>query len=123
MISKLGAWAPTRDQAIDRLLRALGEYTVHGITTNLEYLSAVIRHPAFRSGEYDTGFCALHAAELLPRPDGALEDVALVAAALAAHKRDTEEAEAFAARAGEAAAGRSRWLRLARARALRGGGP
>jgi acetyl-CoA carboxylase biotin carboxylase subunit len=121
LLSKLVAWAPTRDQAIARLLRALGEYTVHGITTNLEFLAAVVRHPAFRSGEYDTGFCTRYAAELLPRPDAALEGVALIAAALAAHKRDTEEAEAFAARAGEAAAARSRWLRLGRARALRGG--
>jgi acetyl-CoA carboxylase biotin carboxylase subunit len=122
LLSKLVAWAPTRDQAIARLLRALGEYTVHGITTNLEFLAAVLRHPAFRSGEYDTGFCARYAADLLARPDPALEGVALIAAALAAHKRDTEEAEAFAARAGEAAAARSRWLRLGRARALRGGG-
>ncbi len=123
LLSKLVAWAPNRDQAIARLLRALGEYTVHGITTNLEFLSAVLRHPAFRSGEYDTGFCTRYAAELLPRPAAALEDVALVAAALSAHKRDTDEAEAFAARAGEAAASRSRWLRMGRARALRGGGP
>ena len=55
LISKLVAWAPTRDQAIERLIRALGEYTVHGITTNVAYLAAVLDHPAFRSGEYDTG--------------------------------------------------------------------
>jgi acetyl-CoA carboxylase, biotin carboxylase subunit len=121
LLSKLVAWAPTRDQAIARLLRALDEYTVHGITTNLPYLAAVLRHPAFRSGEYDTGFCARYAEELLARPDPAMEDVALIAAALSAFKRDTEEAEAFAARAGEAAAGRSHWARLGRARALRGG--
>ncbi|HET6440205.1 MAG TPA: acetyl-CoA carboxylase biotin carboxylase subunit [Anaeromyxobacter sp.] len=120
LLSKLVAWAPSREQAIARLLRALSEYTVHGITTNLDYLSAVLRHPAFRSGEYDTGFCSRHAGELLSPPDGALEEVALVAAALAAHKKDTEEAEAFAARAGEAAAARSQWLRLGRARSLRG---
>jgi acetyl-CoA carboxylase biotin carboxylase subunit len=123
LLSKLVAWAPTRDQAIARLLRALGEYTVHGITTNLDYLAAALRHPAFRSGEYDTGFCARYAADLLSRPDPALEDVALIAAALSAHKRDTEEAEEFAARAGGAAASRSRWLRLGRARVLRGGLP
>ncbi|HYD42005.1 MAG TPA: acetyl-CoA carboxylase biotin carboxylase subunit [Anaeromyxobacter sp.] len=121
MLSKLVAWAPTRDQAIARLLRALDEYTVHGITTNLPYLAAVLRHPAFRSGEYDTTFCARHAAELVRAPDPALEDVGLIAAAISAHRRDAEQAEAFAARAGAAGAGASRWLRQGRARVLRGG--
>ena len=115
-------WAPTREQAIARLLRALGEYVVHGITTNLAYLRRRARHPDFRSGEYDTGFCARYAADLLPRADPGREDVALIAAALSAHKHDTEQAEAFAAHAGDAAS-RSRWLRLGRARVLRGGHP
>jgi acetyl-CoA carboxylase biotin carboxylase subunit len=120
MLSKLIAWAPTRDQAIARLLRALDEYTVHGITTNLAYLSAVLRHPAFRAGEYDTTFCTRHAADLLRPPDPALEDVGLIAAALSEYKRDEEEAEAFAARAGAAAAGGSPWQRQGRARVLQG---
>jgi acetyl-CoA carboxylase biotin carboxylase subunit len=120
MLSKLVAWAPTRDQAIARLLRALGEYTVHGITTNLPYLAAVLRHPAFRSGEYDTSFCGRYAEDLVPGPDPALEDVALVAAAISAYRRDAEQAERFAARAG-AAGDSSAWLRQGRARAARGG--
>ena len=65
LLSKLVAWAPTREQAIERLIRALGEYTVHGITTNVAYLAAVLDHPAFRSGEYDTGFCARYERDLL----------------------------------------------------------
>jgi acetyl-CoA carboxylase biotin carboxylase subunit len=121
LLSKLVAWAPTRAQAIERLLRALDEYTVHGITTNLPYLSACLRHPAFRAGEYDTGFCARYAAELVRPPDPGLEDVALIAAGIAAHRRDTEAAEAFAARAGQATARPSNWARISRARALRGG--
>ena len=121
MISKLCAWAPTRDQAIERLRRALAEYAVHGITVNLRYLDAVLDHPAFRSGEYDTGFCARYASELVPKSDPQYEEVALMAAAVAAFKRDHDEAEAHAARAGQAQAPRSNWQRIARARSLRGG--
>ncbi len=121
MISKLVAWAPTREQAIERLIRALAEYTVHGITANVAFLSAVLDHPAFRSGDYDTGFCQKYAKELVRAPDGASEEVALVAAAVAAFKRDHDEAEALAARAGTAA-GRSSWARFGRARVLRRGG-
>ncbi len=122
LISKLVAWAPTREQAIERLIRALGEYTVHGITTNVAYLAAVLDHAAFRSGEYDTGFCAEHERDLLRPPDPAYEDVALIAAAVEAFKQDHDAAEAFAARAAAAAASGSTWARLGRGRALRGGG-
>jgi acetyl-CoA carboxylase, biotin carboxylase subunit len=120
LISKLLAWAPTRAQAIERLIRALGEYVVHGIATNVAYLAAALDHPAFRSGEYDTGFCARFAKDLVRPPDPALEEVALVAAAIEAHRRDGEEAAAFATRAGDAGGARSAWARLGRARALRG---
>ncbi len=120
MISKLLAWAPTRDQAIERLIRALGDYTVHGITANVAYLAAVLGHPAFRSGEYDTTFCARYEKDLVRPPDRAFEEVALIAAAVAAFQRDHDEAEAFARRAG-ADASRSRWATVGRARALRGG--
>ena len=82
LLSKLCAWAPTRDEAIERLHRALGEYAVHGIATNVAYLRDVLRHPAFRSGDYDTGFCQAHAAELLRKPDAAALELAIVAAAI-----------------------------------------
>ncbi|GAO05429.1 acetyl/propionyl/methylcrotonyl-CoA carboxylase subunit alpha [Anaeromyxobacter sp. PSR-1] len=121
MISKLVAWAPTRPQAIDRLIRALGEYVVHGIGTNLGWLAAALDHPEFRSGDYDTGFCARHAKALVRPPDPSLERVALIAAAVAAFKRERDAAEAHAARAGQGAA-RSGWARAGRLRALRGGG-
>ncbi len=119
LISKVVAWAPTREQAIARLVRALGDYHVHGIATNVSWLRAALRHPAFRAGTYDTGFCALHAKELLLSPDPRHEEVAIVAAAIAAYRRDHDEAEAFAARGGQEQS-RSRWARMGRARSLRG---
>jgi len=120
LLSKLCAWAPTRDQAITRLVKALGDYTVHGITTNVGWLQAALDHPAFRSGDYDTGFCAAHEKELLRPPDPRLEEVALVAAAVEAHRRDQEQADAWAVRAREGAE-LSGWARAGRRRALRGG--
>jgi acetyl-CoA carboxylase biotin carboxylase subunit len=120
MLSKLLAWAPSREEAIDRLVRALSEYVLTGITSNVGYLARVLDHPAFRSGEYDTGFCARYEKELLPRADPRLEHLAVVAAAISAHRRDRAEAEAFAARSGQSAAA-SRWVKLGRARTLRGG--
>jgi acetyl-CoA carboxylase biotin carboxylase subunit len=65
LLSKLVAWAPTRAEAIERLRGALGEYVVRGIAVNASYLAAVLEHPAFRSGDYDTGFCLQYEKELL----------------------------------------------------------
>ncbi len=56
MISKLSVWAPTRLEAIARMRRALSEYVVKGITTNIRYLRAILAHPEFVDGDYDTGF-------------------------------------------------------------------
>ena len=124
LLSKVVAWAPTRTQAIERLLRALGEYVVHGVATNVPYLAAALDHPAFRSGEYDTSFCARYAQELVRPPDARLEEAALLAAAIDAHRREREKAEALAARGGlerGPSSSTSPWARLGRARALRGG--
>ncbi len=67
MLSKLVAWGETRGQAIERLLGALRGYEIQGIQNNVAYLAAVLDHPAFRSGDYDTGFTARHGPELVAR--------------------------------------------------------
>ncbi len=56
MIAKLIAHAPTREAAMDRLLRAIEEYTVEGIKTTLPFGTWALQHEAFRSGNFDTGF-------------------------------------------------------------------
>ncbi|WP_340820727.1 acetyl-CoA carboxylase biotin carboxylase subunit [Methanolobus sp. WCC4] len=56
MISKLCAWGSDRDEAIDRMQRALYEYVVTGVTTNIPFHKAVLRHPAFREGKLTTHF-------------------------------------------------------------------
>ncbi len=84
MISKLCAWADARPAAIDRMRRALGEYHVGGIKTNLAFHRRVMRHPAFVRGDYDTGFIERHKAELAqPAPDDETAALAAIAAAAA----------------------------------------
>jgi acetyl-CoA carboxylase biotin carboxylase subunit len=92
MISKLCTWADTRDAAIARMRRALGEYHVGGIRTNLAFHRQVMRHPAFIAGEYDTGFIERHKAELVPpAPDE--ETAVLAAVAAAAQAREAGPAQ------------------------------
>ncbi len=56
MISKLCVWGRTRDEAIARMQRALYEYVVVGVTTNIPFHKAVMRNPVFRKGDLTTGF-------------------------------------------------------------------
>ncbi len=88
MISKLSAWAATREQAIERLRRALSEYVITGIATNVRWLRRVLDHADFRSGNYDTNFLARRAEELRTPSDASLEEPALLAAALQAYLTD-----------------------------------
>ena len=56
MISKLCVWERTRDLAIARMERALYEYVVVGVKTNIPFHKAVMRNPDFRSGNITTAF-------------------------------------------------------------------
>lgn len=86
MISKLSAWGPTRAEAIARLDRALAEYVLVGITTNLRYLRRILSHPAFVRGDYDTGLLGRDHAELIAENERPSEELAALALAVrAAH--------------------------------------
>ena len=60
MIAKLVTSGRNRDEALDRLEMALDRYSVRGVTTNLPFLAALVRHPAFRAGELSTAFIDEH---------------------------------------------------------------
>jgi acetyl-CoA carboxylase biotin carboxylase subunit len=90
MISKLAAWGRDRNEAIDRLRRALDEYAVGGIKTTLPFFREVIRDREFIDGELDTGFIARFNER---RAHGEVtdaaavdQDIAVIAAALAFHR-------------------------------------
>ena len=58
MIAKLITWGPTRDAAADLQVEALDAFRVEGPGHNIDFLSAIMQHPRFRSGELTTGFIA-----------------------------------------------------------------
>jgi acetyl/propionyl-CoA carboxylase alpha subunit len=65
MIAKVVSYGSGRDEAIERMLSALGEIQVDGVTTNAAFLRRAIAHPAFRAGDTHTGFVTEHGASLL----------------------------------------------------------
>ncbi|MGF7006365.1 pyruvate carboxylase [Aminobacter sp. BE322] len=56
LLEKVTAWAPTADEAIARMHRALREFRIRGVATNLTFLEAIITHPAFHDNSYTTRF-------------------------------------------------------------------
>ncbi len=56
LLEKVTAWAPTSDEAISRMHRALREFRIRGVATNLTFLEAIITHPAFHDNSYTTRF-------------------------------------------------------------------
>jgi acetyl-CoA carboxylase biotin carboxylase subunit len=108
LVAKLIVWADDRPAAVERMLRALAEYTVVGVRTTIPALQRIVGHPDFRAGRLSTAFLERVLPELRAN-DGRFATLATIAAVLAEHER---------ARRGEAPAGDaeppSRWRLAAR---------
>jgi len=112
MLSKLIIWADTREHAIERMLRALGEYHIGGIRSNIPLFDVILRDPAFRAGHLHTGYLdallkAPRLFDLAPVPELA----AVAATAVAAHSKPAASQTAQSAP--------SRWLNGGREDLLR----
>ncbi|MGQ2932258.1 MAG: ATP-binding protein, partial [Sphingopyxis sp.] len=94
MIAKLITWGKTRDEAADLQVAALDRFELEGLGHNIDFLSAIMQHPRFRSGELTTGFIA----EEYPEGFHGAETDADVTRALAAIAGFMASAEADRAR-------------------------
>ena len=83
MLAKLVAYAESRDAAIDRLDRALRDFTILGVTTNVSWLRRVVTHEAFRDGRVSTRFVVDHEESLRRATPEIVPAVAAVLAAVA----------------------------------------
>jgi acetyl-CoA carboxylase, biotin carboxylase subunit len=113
MISKLIAWGPDRETAIRRLDRALTEFTLTGIKTNIILHKSIIRSAKFLDGSYTTQFCEKDLVVQTPKLFKIVDDhVFLITAAIAAYndKKSKNVSEYNIA---------SRWKKLARKDSLR----
>jgi len=81
MIAKLVVFAPDREMAVRRLRRALEDYTILGLPTNLPLLKRIAEHPAFAAGETATDFLEKHRLEEPPVELPVPEEAILLAAA------------------------------------------
>lgn len=80
MIAKLIVWDENREKALQRLSKALTEYRINGITTNIDFLYNLATCPAFINQDIDTGFIEKHHKDIFHNSDQALADELPIAA-------------------------------------------
>lgn len=119
MLSKLVAFGETREVAIERMLRALGEYVIGGIKTNISLFQRILRDADFRAARIDTGYLerllAKSSVAGQPRVEVPRDVVAVAAALFSVAGREVGREVGSAARVPEV----SRWGATARRDGLR----
>ncbi|MPZ75853.1 MAG: acetyl-CoA carboxylase biotin carboxylase subunit [Deltaproteobacteria bacterium] len=116
MIAKLITWGENRVEAILRMRRALREYQIRGIKTNISFHQWILRHPRFMSGDVNTGFIdqeyrSTSKDEIFPH-----KEIALASAAIAALHGEQENTLGLLAKG---AAEQSKWRERGKRNALR----
>lgn len=121
MVSKLIAYAPDRTAAIARMRRALDEYFISGIKTNLSLFRRLLEHPDFIAARIDTGFLdrlLTEGPQASTTSDG-LAAIAAISAALFAARSPANSEQNGNAKANGQKPASSNWKRTAWSEALR----
>lgn len=129
MISKLIAFGTSREEAIERILRALCEYRIGGIATNVRLLRHILRDSNFRTGNFDISYLELLLEKSKPKAkkgnserQASREQPAVIAASIL-HQKEVvaaaEESEHAPSTFNGAASSPSKWKAAARREALR----
>ena len=93
MIAKLIVHGADRADAIDKMREALNGFVIRGVASNIPFQAALLAHPKFVAGDFNTGFIAEHYAAGFRAQDVVHEDPDfLVALAAAAHRRYLQRA-------------------------------
>ncbi|HEY1362395.1 MAG TPA: acetyl-CoA carboxylase biotin carboxylase subunit [Xanthobacteraceae bacterium] len=101
LLAKLVAWGEDRAQALARLVAALGEFEIAGVTTNLAFLELLLSHPRVAQGEIDTGFIEREISALtLAGPVAEPLDIAAAVVAVLAREQEEQRQRAFPAYGG-----------------------
>lgn len=80
MLAKLICYGKNRQEAIEKMSRALKNYIIQGIKTNIPFHLAVMKHPLFREGTFDTGFIEneFDFSSMIVAPEENLESLAAI---------------------------------------------
>ena len=79
MIAKLIVWDKDRDSCLRRMMRALDDTQVVGVTTNIDFLSSLVSHPSFTAADLNTGFIEEHHEQLFLDSEGVSDNILALA--------------------------------------------
>jgi acetyl/propionyl-CoA carboxylase alpha subunit len=96
MVAKLIAHGDTRHEAIERMTRALREFTIKGIRTSIPFHLRVMKHPKYVAGDISTTFIEKEFLAKGLKEERTHDDIALLAAGVAAFRRDKARARDLA---------------------------
>jgi acetyl-CoA carboxylase biotin carboxylase subunit len=94
LIAKLVVWGKTRDEALNRINRALGEFHISGVTTNIPILKVICNNINFMSGNFDINFMDEEFANEIPNrstTSDEVENAAVIISSLLKMKRPSKE--------------------------------
>lgn len=120
MLAKLIVWAPTRDQAIVRMRRALSDLVILGVETSRDFHIRVMEDEEFRAGEIEIQWLERRLESLMAKkpPEESIRAAALAAALIADHDRGRKR-ESSPPTSQVAAPRSDSWLQAARLEGLR----
>lgn len=91
MIAKIIAWGNDRDAALKNMAEALDETHIAGPKSNINFLRALVKHPAFRTGKISTSFIKDHHKSLLPEKSAPSNETLALAAVGLLEQREKQE--------------------------------
>ena len=94
LIAKLIVWDEDRERALERLIQALSEYRIGGLTANIGFLYNLATSHAFRNAAVNTGFIEEHEQEIFRRRDCDIDYAAPLAAAAILQLRERQSMDA-----------------------------
>jgi acetyl/propionyl-CoA carboxylase alpha subunit len=114
LVSKLICWGETRAEALMRMRRALEEYRIMGIETNIPFHQNLLDSPSFQAGQYDTSFVEERFS--MDEAEATNPEIAAILATLTAHRARQEAAQVVAPGKRDASNWKwvSRWERIHR---------
>jgi acetyl-CoA carboxylase biotin carboxylase subunit len=112
LISKLITWGETRGEALLRMRRALEEYRIMGVKTNIPYLQQILNSPRFQGGQTDTQFLDQRCPPMEREQSQVLRAVAIAATLLVHRQKQQQHGAPTVATEGANQAGN--WKRLGR---------
>lgn len=119
LLAKLIGYGETREQAIGRVRRALGEYFVAGVKTNLPLFRKILENADFLAGRTDTGLLDRMPDRREPGATASDQSIVAIAAAIFQAADSREPASGRNGEAGQSPNGASPWKKVARTEALR----